>query len=446
MKNITRRTFALLLTAALLLLAVCSCSSRPSALLTLDHEGIRVSVSVNEYRFLLARLKGAFIGYGYTDENGANASQDSFWTLLDTYDGETLQSRDDYYRAAVLENARRYLVGLWLFEKNKLTLSDTAKENIQQELDDILADYGSGSKTRLNAVLSAYGVNYDLLREAFEIEAKCETVMNFLYGVDASGVGNNVKDQYLNAHYLRFRQIFFANYSYVYCTDANGDTVYYDKETGKILYDTVNGFPHTDTSGERLCDSDGQVIRYVSYDSGRIAYDKQNGTPAIDYDSSGTALTREMTEEERAVAETHAKDLAESAKEFSDSEFEAAILEENGQSTYTDGYYLLRGADFSSADGAETLTLIAEQLETMEVGQTALVVSSSGWHVIRRYAPTSGAYNDAANEAWFTTFADGLMEELFEKECQEYLGLIRMDDAVYATVPPIREIEANYYF
>lgn len=368
------RICALLIGIALLLPLI-GCSPRPKTLLTLDYEGTKVTLSVNEYRFLLSRLKGTFIGMEYRNENGATASQATFWDVRDTYDGTNLQTLDEYWRSLVLEDARRYLVGLWIFESNGLELSSVAQTNIQEELDDLLEEQGGGSKTKLNKALAPYGMNYDLLRAAYEIEAKYETAMDFLYGTAASLLGSNVKDQYLSEHYLHFRQIFLAKYT---------------------------------------------------------------------YDDAGQA--RDLTQEEASLAKTHAEELLADAQSMSDAEFDAAILEENGESDYTDGYYLLRGADYSSMDSSGTLTLILEQLETMDDGQTALVSSSSGWHIIRKYAPTPGAYGNPVNNVWFTSFADGLTAEVFEKDCEPYRSMIQLDEAVYATVPPIKEIEANYYF
>ena len=216
MKVYIKRIASALLVLTLLLLCCSACSAKGKTLLSINKDGKKATFSANHYQLLLSRLKGAFVSYGYSNESGAAADSEKFWNVQDTFDGQTLQTWDDYYREQVLNDCRTYTVAVWLFETNGLKLSKTALDAIQQDMEDLINDYGSGSKTRLNAVLSDYGVNYDLLKDFYTVDAKVDALKEFLYGSNASGLGTNVKDQYLNDHYLRFKQIFFANYDYVY--------------------------------------------------------------------------------------------------------------------------------------------------------------------------------------------------------------------------------------
>ncbi len=405
--------------------------------MTLEEDGVKVSLSVNFYRFQLSRLKGSFVGYGYSN-SGGTADEDAFWTIQDKFDGsDTLQTWDAYYRAKVLETCKIYLIGLWVFEKNNLTLADTTVTNIETELEEILNDFGSGSKTKLNAVLQPYGVNYKMLKTVFETEAKLETAEIFLYGENASKIGTETKDAFLGEHYLRFKQIFYANYAYEYLRDTNGDIIYYD-EDGAVLYDTVNGYARTEN---------GTTVYYLTPESKQIAYDTVNGSPKYKTDSSGNVVRRTLTEEEAANVLSDAQTAYEQIKDSTEAEFENLLAAENGTSEYTDGYYLLRGTDYTSvSDDLGYLTEIEQKLDLMKVGEVAWLVSDSGYHIIRRYEPTSGAYDMEVNEVWFTSFADNLMGELFLEECEKHLANIGVKENVLASAPSLAEIEPNYSF
>lgn len=440
------RSLALLLVALLTLLPVVSCaSSGGKALMTLDHDGVKVSLSVNHYRLLLCRLKGAMIADG-TSENGLSASSDAFWDLQDTFDeSNTLKTYDAFYREQMLENCKTYLIGLWYFEKNGLKLSETAQNNIQQAMDDLVADFGNGSKTKLNALLKDYGVNMKMLRSVYETEAKLETVQNDLYGESAAKLGTTVKDDYLNAHYLRFRQIYVPYFDYEPVRDANGDTVYFDPENNsKILYDP-NGIPHTDQNGKIVTDENGDTVLFVNQTDSKIFYDVDGGI--VKY----TDKRRELTEAELTAAKAHAKELYEEVKGASDAEFEAKILEENGASEFTDGYYLIRGTDYSGMeelmDGElSALSAISSMLEDLEIGETGLFESANGCNIIRRYQPTSGAYDLDVNEKVFESFADGLMAERFLLDCKDFLPHIVVNEAVLSAAPTIKESNPTNYF
>ena len=98
-------------------------------------------------------------------------------------------------------------------------------ELTEQEIEDLMAELvktdGEGSKTKLNSVLANYGVNYKMLKEYYTIKAKFKAVQNHIY----TTTGPNIKNQYLNEHYVHFYQLFLANYTYVYETDKNGKEV-----------------------------------------------------------------------------------------------------------------------------------------------------------------------------------------------------------------------------
>ena len=88
-----------------------------------------------------------------------------------------------------------------------------------------------------NQRLAEYGANYDVLREAYMVEAKIAYLREDLFGINGSKIAPTLIEEYYKDNYARFKQVFLYTYEYVYETDENGDNIYY-KEDGKISYDT----------------------------------------------------------------------------------------------------------------------------------------------------------------------------------------------------------------
>lgn len=205
---------AALLLALCLILPLAACSARQGkTLLTMDFEGTKVTFPVNHFQFLLSRLRGYLVRQGVANSAGS-ADEDAFWDVQGYFDGtDTLKTWDAFYSEQVLENCKTYLVGLWIFERNGLSLSDAARANIDEEMNDLLTYQANGSKAKLNSVLAKYGVNYDLLKSFYETEAKTEAAIRFLYGENANLLDATVKDPYLNANYFHYKRILFPFYA-----------------------------------------------------------------------------------------------------------------------------------------------------------------------------------------------------------------------------------------
>lgn len=458
MKQRTIRLFTLLVALVLLALPLASCSSKGKTLLTLDKDGVKVTFSVNLYEFMLSRMKGALVSNGYTVD-GYTPEQDSFWDYQDKFNGTDIQTLNEYYGDLILENCRTYLAAMWYFESMGLTLSEEQKQSIEERLDDVLEEHGDGSKTKLNSVLSNFGINYNMLREVFTLEEMVNAVQTAKYGANASLVGHNIKEDYLAENYVHFKQIFFPYYRYVYVTDENGDTVYYVEESQlkTICYDTVNGYEGIDENGLPITDSNGDTVYYTTKDyneleSPRIAYDTENGVPSYVLNDDGTAKTEEMTEEERKALKTRADELYDSLVGCTAEDFEAAIAKENeendGEEIYTDGYYLQKNVDYASvgSDFAYFSDIITA-MESMEYGDIVKITSdAAGYHIIMKYAPTPGAYDNEVNEPWFQNFNSSLVEKLFLDECYTLASEIVLDEQVLASATDIKRIGSNYYF
>ncbi len=449
------RAVALVLSCVLLLFAVSCSGSRGKTLMTLKKDGVTVTLSVNIYQLMLSRMKGSLAFYGYT-ANGLTPEADAFWSYQDKFNGTDLQTIDEYYRDCILDNCRTYLAALYLFEKNGLSLSAADEEEIEKNMAEILHTDGDDSKTKLNAVLSAYGVNYDILKEAFTIEKKVATVQKHLYGENASAVGDIVKAEFLEENYVHFRQIFLAAYSYVYETDENGDVIYYYTEGANkdhICYDQGNGVTGTDKDGQTVKDKNGDTVYFVKdSDQKKIAYNPSLGEPAYVMTEDGSDYkTTPKTEDELKALATRAEALYKDMKDATVSEFETAIPKESDdtadKSEYYDGYYLKRHTDYA-ASGAdyEYLSQIVTALDGMQNGEVTMVQSKFGYHIVMKYAHTEKAYEKEGNEAWFESFYADLIESLFLDECQKLYTDISVNDKVLATAPTMKEVKVNYLY
>lgn len=455
MKQKLLRAVALALSCVLLLFTVSCSGGKGKTLLSLKKDGVNVSISVNIYQLMLTRMKGSLGFYGYT-ANGLTPDSEAFWSYQDKFNGTDLQTIDEYYRDCILDNCRTYLAALYLFEKEGLSLSAADEEEIDSMMEEILHTDGDDSKTKLNAVLAAYGVNYDILKEVYTIEKKVAAVQKHLYGENASAVGDIVKAEFLEENYVHFRQIFLAAYSYVYETDDNGDVIYYyttGANKDHICYDTDNGVTGTNEDGSVVKDQNGDTVYFVKdSEQKKIAYNTSLGEPAYVMNEDGSDYkTTPKTEDELKALATRAETLYNQMKNATAAEFEAAIPKESDdtsdKSEYSDGYYLQKNVDYM-ASGAdyEYLDQIVTALETMQDGEVTMVKSNSGYHIIKKYAHTEKAYEKEANEAWFETFYEDLIESLFLEECQKLYADIKVNEKVLANAPTMKEVKMNYIY
>lgn len=433
MKKTGIKLLAAVLSLLMLLGIATGCSSK-NDLLTLDGQ----SLSVNVYQLMLSIQKGNMaymINYWYGDPNSAD-----FWgTVID--DNST--TWDDYYTLAVYKKAKNLLAASVIFDEMKLSLPNTAVSEIDQAISKLIED-DAGSKKALNTILSQYGVNVNMYREYKLLEAKSQALADHLYGKGGSKIGASLKENYLQENYVAFQQIFIANYYYEFVTDENGDTVYFT-DNGAIAYDTANGIPRV---GE-----DGKFIYYK--EDGRISYDTVSGKPSPVLDEKGEQKIANYTKEqmqERASLAVDLKDLAgddavvfESLREaYSDEGMVDGTLDENL-------CYLATNVDYESID-MKFMDQIADALSALEVGQTAIVATDYGYHLVRRYAAEQGAYANSDLSQWFndTTygvfdFMNNLENQLFLKVLEPYTARIEYNDPLLDSIS-LKDVAPNYYY
>ena len=93
------------------------------------------------------------------------------------------------------EKYTRWLHSEVVDEKTKEELRNLPEKEIEDMMDELVKTDGDGSKTKLNALLSTYGVNYDILRDIYLMQEKITAWKDYKYGKNAEQLGQNVKNE-----------------------------------------------------------------------------------------------------------------------------------------------------------------------------------------------------------------------------------------------------------
>ena len=434
MKKQIVKAAALFLALLMIVMAMPSCASRGKTVMELGSQ----TMSINLYEFFMSRQKGTLCTTYYY---GADAKYDDFWRTPISSDGTTY---NDYWTSYIRTCVENYLAALYLFEDEYgLTLPQSYIDKVDEDMKEFVDYDGEGSKSALNAILADYGVNYNMLREVYIMEQKIAYLQEYLYGADLSRIADEVKEEYYQDNYVRFKQVFFANYYYIYETDENGDTIYYDVENDKILYDKSTGIRKFDDAGNALKDKHGNVIYY--HEDGSVAYDEVNGEPAYTFDADGKYMTAKYSAADLKEIRENAEEIVEFVKTGDTSAFEACMNDysddEEGRTLYPNGYYFTKEARYSY----DYINDIIEKLGEMETGEIALVESEYGYHVVMKYELNRGAYSDKANAEWFEDFDASVANMLFSNKCMEYAAQIETDEELITTVD-MSTVKPNYYY
>ena len=427
-----------LLCAAMLIGTLGACGAPQTPLMELDGK----TLSVNIYQLLLSRVKGT-LEYG-----GYNVNTDSFWDTVVALDSGI--TYDEYVRQLALVDAKHYLAASVMFDEEGLSLPEETEESIAQDIEDYIVGDANGSKSTMNGILSEFGANIDILEDLYTVEAKYALLRDHLYGQDGSKIAANVKQEYLDANAVCFRQILVRSYYYVYDTDANGDEIYYakDENDGKsssIAYDIKNGHTKFDEYGKVITDKNGDSIYYLA--DGKIAYDKENGIRSYTRDKDGNVITKPYGEEKLKENRELAEEIKASVgkgdfKRFEElvAEYESAGLDEVVAS---DEFYFL----YTTGDNDnDYLNDIADLLAESEVGDVKFTDSDYGYNVVMKYSMPEGAFNSSDYTDWFKDFNERVINYLFSKKCAEKAEDIVVDDEVFASVPSMKEIGTNHYY
>lgn len=439
MKRIIKCTVALLLAMFMCLASFVACSDKKDlgkTLMSIED----TTISVNLYMLYLSRLKGILCSsYSF----GESAISDSFWDTVMSADGTTYNK---YYSESILENTKTYLAALYEFDRRGLELPKATIDKIDERLETFINEDANGSKPAFNAILAEYGVNYDILREAYIIEEKIAYLKNDIFGADGSKIAKNLIDDYYKANYARFKQILYYTCDYVYITDENGDDIYYKKD-GKIAYDTT-ATPKTDANGNNMRDANGDVIFVKTNSEGltRVAYDTKNGTRRNKTDTDGSYIIAEL---EGAELQAVLAQASETYAKMKKDDYETFEKNMNSEESYPNGYYITKETDYDSPE-------VVEAIFEMEVGEVRAVKSQYGVHVIMKYELEDDGYDPSAhpeNSDFFISTKNGnyvFLTDLINQLTSSYLTSNYKDKIIVDTTAlegvDIKRVAPNFYY
>ena len=434
-----KRIVAFILACVTVGLCLCACSTKGKPLMKLD----KSELSVNHFELYLSRMKGMLSTTSYF---GASAKKPEFWdTWMDITDKTTYNT---HYTNMVLEAAKGYLAAVALFDERGLKLPKSYIDDIDANMEELVNNEANGSKTAFNAIIGEYGVNYEMLREAYIVEAKIDYLQDDLFGVNGSKVGPNLIDKYYKDNYVRFKQVFLYSYELLYETDANGDVVYY-KEDGRISYDNTKT-AKTDESGSYVVDKNGDRVFVYTDEDGkeRIAYKRENASRLNLTDEDGEPLIREYNSTEMEVLTEQANEILAQTKKNDTVTFDSLVTkysEDAGLSDYPNGYYLTESVNYESPE-------LREAIFGMDIGDVKMVKTKYGIHIVMRYELEEGAYASTEYEDLFIStktgtylFMDDLIGELFTEYLAPYKKKVVVDEKLLEKVD-IKNAAINYYY
>lgn len=418
--------------AAGVAVAVILGSKKNDEITVLEYDG--VSIPLSFYELMLSRTKANIA------RDMGSEKLDEFFASESPVKGKT---NEQYYNELVLESCKYYLAALAIFKEQKIKLPDSYYEQIDQDIQDCIdIDYIAGSEERLNEILAEYGVNKDTYKEAFIIHSKYEYLHTALYGDDGSKIGAAVKQEYMEEHYHRFRQILVPAYYYEYETDAYGNQVYFDPASGYPKYDTENGNYIMGEDKNYLRDSYGVKIAFD--EDGNVLYDKANGVLKI-VDNK----TYNYSEEELALKKEEAEAILASISKGNYSAFEAKaesmivpVLDMDNSSV--SDYYVSDIDSASYTGNYAYMSVLYDAIKDMDEGEVSMVKTEYGYHIIMKYDIEDGAFSDSANEIWFENFTSSLVSTLFSNKCESILPNIQINEESLKSAKSIAEIGINY--
>ncbi len=438
-----RRVAALFLCLVTLLgslSALSSCAAKAEPIATLDD----YEISLNMYQFMLSRVKGSLARSGYSVDSA------SFWSTIVDANSTTYE---EFFRQTAISNARAYLAAVALFDEKGLTLPESEYDRIDKDIAESID--AAGSKTALNAELSAFGVNVDMLRDIYIMEAKVEYVQDSIYGKDGSKILAGARQEYLDKYAVAFRYVLIRSFEYVYETDSNGDDIYFlpnenNAKVNNIAYDTENGTVRLDEFGKTIKDKNGETVYFTA--SGHIAYDKEAGLRAPVYDEDGVATIRKLSSEQIAANKAAAEEILASVAPGDYAAFEALLDEyavdaedlfETGAEYGTDMSFLY----ISGTNGDDALNDIADALALVDKGELCQInIADYGYYVTMRYDIPSDAASDSQYEDQFADLGERAANQFFADLCKDKMDKVKVDADLFASLPPMVELGTNYNY
>lgn len=409
----------------------------------LEYKDAKLSLAF--YSLMLSKTKGNLARAGY------EVTKVKFWEAESTVKGKT---NAEYYTERTMETCKLYLLSAYLFDKEGLKLPESYYAEIDQEIEDCisLGYIGGGSEEKFNEILMRYGFTVDDYREALILKSKAEYLQTYLFGSGGSKISDELKEEYYENYYYRFKQIFVAKYYYTYEVDEFGYEMYFSGESNTPLYDQENGKVAFDENNKYLRDKYGEVIYFEVDENGepieeKPLYDTENGVKHPVRDEDGVALKHYYTDAEIAEKYQNAMNIMSSVNKGNFATFEAQMEKFNdaadSAAQYSDGYYLSSVTSNGYGDYAYLNDILAKLIE-MEVGELDIVESSEGYHIVMKYELDAGAFADDDKSVWFDNFTATVMTNIFKTKYSDILENIEINEENLAKAESIIVIGTNY--
>ena len=432
-----KKLIAMVATLLATLLLLSSCASHGKTLIEAGKE----EISVNVFQLYLSRMKGSLAEAGYA------VGDDKYWNTYISTDHTTTA---DHYTARVLEGLKHIAAAMILYEEYGLKLPKETVDEIDAWIDDLIEIDGEGSKATLNSILSAYGANITVLRDASIIEAKLAQLKTHLYGEGGSLIADTAIEEYYKLTYYRGYQMQIANYYYDHEKDDNGIAVRYtDESYEKVAYISQSALealgeeerakyvtvPREGAYAEKYGKAYGDTITlYRDGETEVVAYDKEKGVICYNLDGSGNMVIVEYSEAEMQARYEQAKRIAaECVNDEAKFLRYASEVSDNSDfnSTYApNGMYFALGT-YNTDTVFGTFSAAFAQ---MEIGTTRVISSDSGYYILMRAELDTGAWTNESNSRWFTTLRGLTLEHMLQKRTVEYLDRLKIDEELLSGV------------
>lgn len=204
-----KKTTKLLSAAAAAVLLLTSCSSGEAVFTYKDSV-----ITENEFTYYLATYKSRF-AQSFTDFKDTSEFYSSQL-------GDTGMTAEEYLFETVVNNVKMSLICDAVAAEKGIKVPDSTVQTIDEYLADFVTEYSGGSKAQFNQALSAYGINYDMLRDIYLRDELGYALYDYLYGTNGEfGITDEDKTAYLNENYVRVRHI-YVNNKYTYVVDEDG--------------------------------------------------------------------------------------------------------------------------------------------------------------------------------------------------------------------------------
>ncbi len=358
MKNFLRKITCAVL-SAFMIFTLISCSLFGSSALEIGS----TSMSEEIYAYYMSCYRPYWI-YTFGEDD-----TEEFWSS--SSNGVTVA---EYLQDVSLTAIKTKLVAEYLFEENRLTLTESKEQEIQSMIDGLLLGIGGEEEFKKDELMQKLGLTVDDMYDIFLTDAKAEAVQDYFYGESGKEVVNaSDRDAYYNENYYRYKQIYIMDVDFVY--DENGK---------------------------------------------------------IKFDKDGYAVTEELTDERWEEKFTHAQSLLERAENGED--FDTLIVENTEELSY-DKYPYGHYFNKLTTNSDNYFSDISDTVADMEINEVRLIKSNYGLHLIQKLALDEKGYDHTENTDDFKNFDELVEEEKFKKKLTGYFDKIEVNEDIIAKYP-----------